>query len=123
MPRTDVAVLRCAAAAAWAPSAHSAHVPRLVAPVQLVWRAPRTSAAPTSESLEAASRKPVASPAFTDATHASEWRGGNPGSRANAAPPSGTSLALDNAAVDRLTDDVVRRVEKRIRIERERRGL
>ena len=30
---------------------------------------------------------------------------------------------LDPAFVDRLTDDVIRRVERRVRIERERRGL
>jgi hypothetical protein len=30
---------------------------------------------------------------------------------------------LDPAAIDRLADDVIRRVERRIRIERERRGL
>jgi hypothetical protein len=30
---------------------------------------------------------------------------------------------LDPALLDRLTDDVIRRVEKRVRIERERRGL
>jgi hypothetical protein len=30
---------------------------------------------------------------------------------------------LDRGMLDRLTDDVIRRVEQRIRIERERRGL
>ena len=30
---------------------------------------------------------------------------------------------LDAATVDRLADDVIRRVERRVRIERERRGL
>jgi hypothetical protein len=30
---------------------------------------------------------------------------------------------LDPRLVDRLTDDVIRRVERRVRIERERRGL
>lgn len=30
---------------------------------------------------------------------------------------------LDSAVADRLADDVIRRVEKRLRIERERRGL
>jgi hypothetical protein len=32
-------------------------------------------------------------------------------------------MALDPKLIDRLADDVVRRVEKRVRIERERRGL
>jgi hypothetical protein len=31
--------------------------------------------------------------------------------------------ALDPALLDRLTDDVIRRVERRVRIERERRGV
>jgi len=30
---------------------------------------------------------------------------------------------LDPALLDRLTDDVIRRVERHVRIERERRGL
>jgi hypothetical protein len=33
------------------------------------------------------------------------------------------SMLLDPALVDRLADDVIRRVERRIRIERERRGI
>jgi hypothetical protein len=46
--------------------------------------------------------------------------------RADAPPadrraPAVTSL--DPVLVDRLTDDVIRRVERRIRIERERRGV
>jgi len=32
-------------------------------------------------------------------------------------------MPLDAAAADRLAEDVVRRVERRLRIERERRGL
>jgi hypothetical protein len=31
--------------------------------------------------------------------------------------------SLDPALVDRLADDVIRRVERRLRIERERRGI
>jgi hypothetical protein len=41
-------------------------------------------------------------------------------------PPSRESavpLRLDAATVDRLADDVIHRIERRIRIERERRGL
>jgi hypothetical protein len=36
---------------------------------------------------------------------------------------SGRPLALDSATVDRLAEDVIRRVERHIRIERERRGV
>jgi hypothetical protein len=32
-------------------------------------------------------------------------------------------MHLDPAVMDRLTDDVIRRVERRIRIDRERRGV
>jgi hypothetical protein len=32
-------------------------------------------------------------------------------------------VALGAAAIDRLADDVMQRIERRIRIERERRGL
>jgi hypothetical protein len=39
--------------------------------------------------------------------------------KAEAAPVA----TLDPSVLDRLTDDVIRRVEQRIRIERERRGL
>jgi hypothetical protein len=40
------------------------------------------------------------------------------------APASAIQISdLDPRFVDRLTDDVIRRVERRVRIERERRGL
>ena len=42
---------------------------------------------------------------------------------ATAAPLTTQAATLDPALMDRLTDDVIRRVERRIRIERERRGL
>jgi hypothetical protein len=32
-------------------------------------------------------------------------------------------LALDEAATDRLAEDVIRRIDRRLRIERERRGM
>jgi hypothetical protein len=40
-----------------------------------------------------------------------------------ASAPAARITALDPALVDRLTDDVIRRVERRVRIERERRGI
>jgi hypothetical protein len=39
------------------------------------------------------------------------------------APPVLLAASVDARLLDRLTDDVIRRVERRIRIERERRGL
>jgi hypothetical protein len=38
-------------------------------------------------------------------------------------PPPASAPALDRAALDRLADDVLQRIERRVRIERERRGL
>jgi hypothetical protein len=38
-------------------------------------------------------------------------------------PAAQQITSLDPRLVDRLTDDVIRRVEQRVRIERERRGL
>lgn len=53
-------------------------------------------------------------------------RSGAVGAQAHSVPqqhdPSRADV-LDAAAVDRLTDDVVRRIERKLRIERERRGL
>lgn len=40
-----------------------------------------------------------------------------------AAPSTSVATALTGAALERLTDDVMRRIERRVRLERERRGL
>jgi hypothetical protein len=64
----------------------------------------------------------------------SRTRSSSPAPISNAAPPTPAITAqqareavranlLDSAVADRLADDVIRRVEKRMRIERERRGL
>lgn len=42
---------------------------------------------------------------------------------ASAPPRTIATPTLDAAFVDRLAEDVMRRVEKRVRVERERRGL
>jgi len=44
-------------------------------------------------------------------------------SRGSVGPREGALPAFDSAAVDRLADDVLRRIERKLRIERERRGL
>jgi hypothetical protein len=86
----------------------------------LVWSASRGAPAGTSV---------VAPPAA-----ASAWPSRPPRSvpelvTAVETPPSVASAgaaritALDPALVDRLTDDVIRQVERRVRIERERRGI
>jgi hypothetical protein len=74
-------------------------------PQQLVWRsAPRPQ---TEAAAETAAIRPVAVPPQPSRT-------------------AGTAMPVTNfdaALLDRLTDDVIRRVERRVRIERERRGL
>jgi hypothetical protein len=43
--------------------------------------------------------------------------------QAFAMPPANSAAAFDSALIDRVAEDVIGRVERRIRIERERRGL
>jgi hypothetical protein len=43
--------------------------------------------------------------------------------QAFATPPANSAAAFDSALIDRVAEDVIGRVERRIRIERERRGL
>jgi hypothetical protein len=42
--------------------------------------------------------------------------------RALPVPPT-PAFSLDGTAIDRLADDVMQRIERRLRIERERRGM
>jgi hypothetical protein len=95
--------------------------PRPRRPVRLVWRSAgsdsgRSSSAPTSRPLESVMPPPAPSPraGATPVTAALE--------------PQMRRLPVRTAdfepgVLDRLTDDVIRRVERRARIERERRGL
>jgi hypothetical protein len=87
---------------------------------ELVWSASRGAAVATSATVPAAA--------------ASVWPGRPPRPASQPETALETSLpaasaaatritALDPALVDRLTDDVIRRVERRVRIERERRGI
>jgi hypothetical protein len=88
---------------------------------ELVWRRARRSPddAPSEgrhpdlpSSSTRASARSVPTPAAANEA---------PGRAERAAATSVTNL--DPALLDRLTDDVIRRVERRVRIERERRGL
>lgn len=89
----------------------------------MVWRTPAAAPAGTSPGM---ARDPAVRPAREAASTAPLAR--TPGSGlgadapARAVPPLRATV-LDPALADRLVDDVVRRVEKRLRIERERRGL
>ncbi len=92
-----------------------------IAPEELVWRpSPKTTASQDSEDQSTA----------TDSTAA----GRSPSSRIGTARPTATSSSgespssstitrIDPALLDRLTDDVIRRVEQRARIDRQRRGI
>lgn len=86
--------------------------------VQFVWRKGEVDTIATPARVPASSpSQPSTPPMFNDSTPArSEQMRVQPSMRLPAAP-------LDAATVDRLTDDVIRRIERRVRIERERRGL
>lgn len=92
---------------------------QLVRPVALVWRTPQPQTESARETTftspqTTVSRPPVRSAAVQEP----------------AAEPARRSVQralqasdFDPALLERLTDDVIRRVERRVRIERERRGL
>jgi len=88
--------------------------------VQLVWRqqvARGEATAVTARDLAPAMRESVSPQAGSRARNAS------PGPAHTAPPPAPAAMPrLDAAFVDRLAEDVIRRVEKRARVERERRG-
>lgn len=94
--------------------------PRVTRPAEIVWRRapqPSVSVMEGRSALEASTVAPSGvrprrstEPAAEDQT-------------ISAAPIQVRPANLDSGFIDRLTDDVICRVEKRIRIERERRGL
>jgi hypothetical protein len=86
----------------------------------LLWRAP------TETSLRAApgiARDEARAAPAESLSRAALPTGKPPSAVASASPAPARSMSLDRALVDRLADDVIRRVERRARIERERRGL
>jgi len=92
---------------------------QLLRPVALVWRTaqPQTESAREttfSNPPAAVSRPPVRPSAMQEPA---------PETTRGAARRALQMSDLDPALLDRLTDDVIRRVERRVRIERERRGL
>ena len=88
---------------------------------ELVWRrAARAETPPADEGLHSLGAATVA----RSAARPLAPRETAPESPAAVTRPAPRQLAqLDPALVDRLADDVIRRIEKRARIERERRGL
>jgi hypothetical protein len=96
---------------------------RAVTSVALEWRAvqprPVTQQPSTVKRPAAAAEQPVAprlQAAAVPAEGAQEPRTGVPRERSSA-------VALDASTIDRLADNVMQRIDRRIRIERERRGL
>lgn len=109
-------------AAAFAQLASSKPMLAQTAPPSLVWRKPP---APASQQVEERADLDSNSPSAPSRTNASV-------STSAAAIPAITpqqareavrANLLDGAVAERLADDVIRRVEKHLRIERERRGL
>lgn len=90
------------------------------APIELVWRAQHGTGAGASDGMMVVGGPTaLAAPATmsrspTPATAAA---------RVIAESEKARPVPLDPALVDRLTEDVIRRVERRVRIERERRGI
>lgn len=88
---------------------------------QLTWRAARSPSAYAMEPPRAG-YSPVAS--RVEASQAAVVRDADtPESRPVETRPPVQMTDLDPRVIDRLTDDVIRRVERRARIERERRGM
>jgi hypothetical protein len=102
------------------------------APSTLVWRRPATQAGPGESALPTrTSSQPSPAALQSIRPHApghpsapSSERGANAlPAPASAGQPSPTSsLPFDNGTLDRLAADVMKRIDKRIRVERERRG-
>jgi hypothetical protein len=89
------------------------------APVELVWRAQHSVASGASDGMM------VVSGSMALATPAAVSRSPVPAaaSRVTSESEKARPAPLDPMLVDRLAEDVIRRVERRVRIERERRGI
>lgn len=96
------------------PSANAAFATRSP---DLVWRAREPTPAEPFESTQAQTANAPSRPATATPERPAEF---------DNTPAAGTALRtqpLDPVLVERLTDDVIRRIDRRLRIERERRGL
>lgn len=94
---------------------------RLTHPPELVWRALVAGAVGALEErsrVNARLEVPPQSPQIKFPRAVTQARASAPQGKDDV-----RSMLLDPALVDRLADDVIRRVERRIRIERERRGI
>lgn len=89
------------------------------ASIELVWRAGHSAAAGASDGMMVVSGSTaLAAPSTTSRSAVPATATRMMGESEKARP-----VPLDPMLVDRLTEDVIRRVERRVRIERERRGI
>jgi hypothetical protein len=118
LPRhAGASAVRRVAASAPEPAAPLKPAPRHL---ELIWRRPSEA---SSESVRRPREVAAPPPAQGHAVPAAVQKELDPGAPPGRAAVSQTVMKLDPALVDRLADDVIRRVERRVRIERERRGL
>jgi hypothetical protein len=88
---------------------------------ELVWR--RVTRSPADPDERSDRRTSVDQPVRAEPLHAGVSQIASDLSSSAAAAAGRAITSFDPAMVDRLTDDIIRRVEKRARIERERRGI
>ncbi|HEX7153701.1 MAG TPA: hypothetical protein VF618_19595 [Thermoanaerobaculia bacterium] len=93
---------------------------QLVRPAVLVWRS--AAQAQRESARETSFTNPLPAPSRPSARAAAAQEPA-PDAPRRAAQRALQAGDLDPALLDRLTDDVIRRVERRVRIDRERRGL
>jgi hypothetical protein len=91
-------------------------------PPSLVWRRPESPEAQQETSSLASPAKPATRSA-TETHVKRNVAAAAPSAMHPSVREAVRSTPIDSAAADRLADDVMRRLEKRFRIERERRGL
>jgi hypothetical protein len=88
-----------------------------------VWRASRSATDPAREHAIAATTSAAGQPLHVGSSNASGSASASPMPPPLAKTITAPVLALDGPALDRLAEDVMSRIDRRIRIERERRGL
>ncbi|MDX6443400.1 MAG: hypothetical protein QOH71_474 [Blastocatellia bacterium] len=89
-------------------------------PEELVWRRAKR---PATEVIEAERQQEVSASVQRPTLRTFQTQEATPKSAPIERPTAAQILSLDPGFLDRLTDDVIRRVEKRAQIERQRRGL
>jgi hypothetical protein len=94
----------------------------LYRPIDIVWKRRRSTAGSTAE--PESDGRPSRSVEWTASAHTAPSEPRAPVSQEPAPGPASLNLSdIDPRLLDRLTDNVIRRVERHVRIERERRGL